>query len=105
MNAIIQAAAVITAIGTIGTGVMVTQNQHTALADEHDLLVPHAELDQHLAEQRVRTIFSYMDQIMQQGPQPWLCRAMNEEFIQLCTDIPDHAMCPDRSEIIESAGC
>ena len=46
-----------------------------------------------------------MDQIRSQGPQPWLCRSLEEELIELCTDLPDHPMCEDRDQIIEEVGC
>ena len=97
MNPIIAAAAVVTAIGTIGGGAMFLDHAHVASGD----------FSKHLSEQRVRTVFSYMDQIKEAGPQDWLCRALDEELIHLCTELPDHAMCRDGAmdDIMDEAGC
>ena len=95
MNVIVTAAAVVTALSGIGSGALYLDHLHASAAD----------FEKHLSEQRVRTIFSYMDQIGQQGPQPWLCRALDEEFIALCTELPNHALCADRKEIMEEVGC
>ncbi len=95
MNSIITAAAVVAAIGSIGSGALYLDHAHASSSD----------FEKHLSEQRVRTIFSYMDQISQHGPQSWLCRALDEEFIALCTELPDHAMCEDRQDIMEEVGC
>ena len=92
-------------VGIIVGATLYIEDAHDALAAEHKDLVPHSEFDGHLAEQRVRTIFGYMDQIRASGPQTWLCDAMAQEFIELCTALPDHAMCNDRGEIIEQMGC
>lgn len=95
MNPIIFAATVATALGTIGGAAVFLDHAHVASED----------FAQHLSEQRVRTVFGYMDQIREQGPQPWLCRAMEEEFLGLCTELPDHAMCDDRHDIMIDVGC
>ena len=95
----------IAAVGFVVGGTLYIEDAHDALADEHDSLVPHSEFDGHLAEQRVRTIFGYMDQIRALGPEQWLCDAMSQELIVLCTDVPEHAMCKDRSSILEQVGC
>ncbi len=97
MNPIIAAAAVVTAIGSIGGGALYLDHAHVASGD----------FKQHLSEQRVQTIFSYMDQIKANGPQEWLCRALREELIYLCTELPQHAMCRDgaRENILDEVGC
>jgi len=97
MNPIITGAAICTAIGSISGGAIYLDHAHVASED----------FKQHLSEQRVQTIFSYMDQIKANGPQPWLCRAMREEFAQLCTELPHHAMCADNADeqILREVGC
>ena len=82
MNPIITAAAVATSLGTIGGGALYLNDAHVAAED----------FERYLAKERVGTIFEYMDQIREQGPQPWLCRALEQELIELCTDLPDHPM-------------
>jgi len=97
MNPIIAGAAVVGAITTIGGGAMYMDHAHVASED----------FKQHLSEQRVRTVFDYMGQIRDNGPQEWLCRALEEELIHLCTELPDHAMCRDdaREKILTEVGC
>ena len=95
MNPIVAAAAVVTSIGTIGGGALYLDNAHVASET----------FERYLAKERVGVIFDYMDQIRVQGPQPWLCRALEAEIIELCTDVSDHPMCDDRDEIIEESGC
>ena len=97
MNPIIAGASVVMAIGTIGGGAMFLDHAHVASID----------FSKHLSEQRVRTIFSYMDQIKVNGAQVWLCRALDEELYALCTELPEHAMCRDgaRDKILKEAGC
>lgn len=95
MNIIVVASSVVTAIGVIGGGALYLDNAHVASED----------FERYLAKERVGVIFEYMDQIERQGPQPWLCQSLQEEFIELCVDLPDHPMCIDRREIIEEVGC
>ena len=95
MNTLTQAAAAIVAIGSIGGGALTLDHMHVAAED----------FDRYLAKERVGTIFEYMDQVRVQGPQPWLCQALEEELIELCVDLPEHPMCMDRDEILEETGC
>lgn len=95
MNPVTAAAAIITSIGTIGGGALYLDHAHVASGD----------FERYLAKERVGVIFDYMDQIRAQEPQPWLCRALEEEIIELCVDLPDHAICLDRDKIIDEVGC
>ena len=97
MNVIAQAALVVSSLGTIGGGALYLNNAHVASED----------FSKHLAEQRVNTIFNYTDQIEANGPQSWLCNALEEELYNLCTALPNHAMCKGDTmdDIIEEAGC
>ena len=97
MNPILAGAAAVAAIGSIGSGALYLDHAHVAASD----------FSKHLSEQRVRTVFSYMDQIKQNGAQEWLCRALEEELYALCTELPQHAMCRDGAmeNILNEAGC
>ncbi len=97
MNPIVAGAAVVMAVSSIGGGAVYLDNAHVAAGD----------FSKHLSEQRVQTIFSYMDQIKANGAQEWLCRALDEELIYLCTELPEHAMCRDgaRERILNEVGC
>jgi hypothetical protein len=97
MNPIVSAAAVVTAIGTIGGAGIYLDHSYVASED----------FGKHLSEQRVRTVFEYMDQIRQAGPEPWLCDALTQELVYLCSELPEHALCRDDAsdELLEKAGC
>ena len=97
MNPILSAALVISAIGTIAGSGVALDHLHVARSD----------FDKHLSEQRVRTVFEYMNQIRVNGPQPWLCDALQQELISLCTELPDHAMCRDGAmdEVLDEVEC
>jgi hypothetical protein len=59
-------------------------------------------------EGKVQTILGYVDQAFRDGSAPWLCRAIEQEFINLCTDSPDHYLCKDpdaKRELKAKAGC
>ena len=85
MNPIIVGAAVVTAIGTIAGSGIALDHMHVSSGD----------FEKHLSEQRVRTIFEYMNQIRDVGPESWLCDALEQELVYLCTELPGHAMCRD----------
>ena len=102
MNVVESAVALTVVAGSLVGGSLYIEGQHKKLDSDH---VHSSDFSQHLSEQRVQTIFSYMDQIAKSGPQDWLCRALHQEFLTLCTELPDHAMCEDRNEIIDEAGC
>ena len=95
--ALTKAAATISAIAVIGGGTLTLDHLHASSSD----------FEKHLSEQRVQTVFSYMAQIDANGPVDWLCRALDEELYQLCSELPEHAMCRDgaREGILEEAGC
>ncbi len=93
-----KAAAYVAATGTIGGG---------ALALDH-LHVPASWAEKHEAEHRVRTIFDLADRAEGADAPDWLCDAIEQEFIALCTENPDHYLCEDpepKQDIMEGAGC
>lgn len=97
MNVLTIAAASVGAIGTIGSATLYLDHAHVSSQD----------FGQHLSEQRVGTVFEYMNQIRDNGPHPWLCDALEQELYNLCTELPEHAMCKDGAmdEILDETGC
>lgn len=95
MNPIVAGAATVAAIGSIGSGALYLDHAHVASED----------FERYLAKERVGTIFEYMDQISKQGSQDWLCRSLEQELIELCTDLPNHVMCKEREQILKETGC
>ena len=98
MNTLTQAATVITAIGVVGGGALTLDHLHAS----------QSWANQHVGEHRVRTIFQYMRQAQRDGPADWICNAIAEEFISLCTEVPDHYVCRDpeaKDDIMSKAGC
>lgn len=98
MNILTQAATVVVAIGGIGGGALTLDHLHAS----------QLWANQHEAEHRVRTIFTYMRQAQRDGPETWLCNALEEEFINLCTEVPEHYLCRDpdaKTDIKAKAGC
>ena len=91
---IIKAAAICTAIGTIGTGAYTLDTRHAPYSI--------------VGEIRVGSIFDLVEIAQRDGPSDWICRAIEEEIIELCSDDPDHYLCRDdeaAESIKEKAGC
>lgn len=98
MNVIVKAAAVVTAIGTIGGGAIGLDMRHAS----------QQSFSEHIASDSVKVILQLVEQAAHDGPALWLCRAIDEEFIALCTSLPDHYLCRDddaKIELKEKAGC
>jgi hypothetical protein len=67
-----------------------------------------SDFDRHLARERVQTIFDLLEQAQENNSPDWVCRAINKEFIDLCSESPDHYLCDDpdaKREILTKAGC
>jgi hypothetical protein len=90
--------ATVAAVGAVGGGALTLDNLH----------VPSSWAESHEADHRVRTIFELADRSFEAGAPDWLCDAIEQEFIMLCTDAPDHYLCEDpeaKKDIMEGAGC
>ena len=74
----------------------------------HELHTPRVEFNEHVASERVRTIFDLAKEAKESGSPDWLCRALDEEILSLCTRQPNHYICTDpdtKREIKAKAGC
>lgn len=92
------AAAVVAAIGSISGGALYLDHLHA----------PREQMEQMQSADRVNTILQLVEQAHHEGADDWLCRAIEAEFIQLCTDRPDHYLCVDpdaRHSLKRKAGC
>lgn len=95
---VIKGSSVVTAIGVIVGGGF-------ALDDRH---AKQDEFDAHVSSNRVRTILDLVEQSKNDGAPGYLCRAIESEFIALCTEQPNHYLCTDpdaKRELVSKAGC
>lgn len=93
-----KAAAYVLATGSIGGGALALDHMH----------VPAGWAKSHEADHRVRTIFELADRSKMSGSPDWLCDAIEQEFIALCSENPEHYLCKDpkaKSDIKRGAGC
>lgn len=91
---LVKAAAMVTAVGTISGGAFVLDSRHA----------PYSVV----GEMRVGSIFDLVEIAQRDGPSDWICRAIDQEFIKLCSDDPDHYLCRDdeaMEDIKDKAGC
>ncbi len=92
------AAKIVTALGVIGGGTAAIEIRY-AHQDQ---------VDQMQAADRVRAIYDLVEIAQRDGPEPWICRAIDEEHLALCTELPGHYLCtdPDAFPALKSrAGC
>lgn len=69
---------------------------------------PRSEVTSLKAEQRVQAILNLKDQAQRDGAETWLCRAIEEQFVLLCNELPDHYLCRDpeaKRDIMQKSGC
>lgn len=95
---VIKGSSVVTAIGVIVGGGFALDARHA----------PREGFNAHVSSDRVRTIFDYVKQSKEDGAPAWLCRAIEQEFIALCTEQPKHYLCTDpdaKRELVSKAGC
>ena len=78
---LVKAAAMVGAIGTISGGAFVLDSRHAPYSVVSDM--------------RVGGIFDLVEIAQRDGPSDWICRAIEEEIIKLCSDEPDHYLCRD----------
>jgi hypothetical protein len=59
------------------------------------------------ADLRVDRIFRLVGEAQANGSPAWLCNALDEEFVALCTEQPEHYLCgvDARREMKAKAGC
>lgn len=93
-----KAAAIVTAMGTVGGGAIYLDTSHAKRSEVVSLE----------AAGKVQTILSLVDQAHKEGAADWLCRSIEAEFIELCTKAPNHYLCTDKDakrELKAKAGC
>lgn len=98
----------VTAVGVIGGGVVTLDTRHelrTEAEKEHTEL--RAQSSSIQADMRVDRIFKMVSEARDTGAPDWLCSAMDEEFVNLCTEMPGHYLCKPESkrELKAKAGC
>lgn len=94
LGLITKAAAVVTAIGTIGGGAVVLDSRHAPMSVMSDIAVG--------------GIFDLVEIAQRDGRSDWICRAIDEELIKLCSKDEDHYLCRDDEavkDLKEKAGC
>jgi hypothetical protein len=88
------AAAAVTAAGTIGGGAVVLDSRHAPMSVMSDI--------------GVMEIFDLVEIAQRDGSEDWICRAIDEAIIALCSEDEDHYLCrdPEAAENIrKKAGC
>jgi hypothetical protein len=92
-----QAAKYVTAIGVILGGGFAAEDRYA----------PATAVSEIQSEMRVDRIFRLIDEAQANGSPDWLCNALDAEFVELCTDEPDHYLCSSdaRDGLYEKAGC
>jgi len=97
--AIIKAASIVIAIGTIGGGALTLDHLHA----------PRETVERMQSQDRVRTIMDLVETAHHEGKADWICRAIEEEFAQLCTETNgQHYFCTDKEAkkaLKAKAGC
>ena len=88
------AAAITTAVGTVGGGALVLDARHAPYSVVSDL--------------GVMEIFDLVEIAQRDGPEDWICRAIEEAIIELCSQDDGHYLCRDpeaADRLLEKAGC
>lgn len=89
-----KAASVITAIGVIGAGSYTLDKRHAPMEVVSDI--------------GVMQIFDLVEIAQRDGSQQWICRAIEQEIIKLCSKQPEHFLCRDPESVHSlkaKAGC
>lgn len=92
-----QIAKYVTAVGVIiGAGFA---------ADER--YAPASTVSELQSQLQVDRIFRLVDEAQANGSPAWLCNALDAEFVELCTNEPEHYLCGTeaRHELKAKAGC
>lgn len=105
LTALNEAKGAIAAVALIGGGAIGMDARHPKYSDLDGV---RAEVMSLKADTRVRDILHLRDQARREGAPEWLCKAIEEQFVLLCNESPDHYLCRDpaaKREIMSSAGC
>ncbi len=88
------AAAVVAAIGTISGSAVVIDNRYAPASI--------------VSEIGVIQIFNLVETAQRDGRSDWICRAIDQEIVKLCSKDKDHYFCTDAealADIKRKAGC
>jgi len=96
-TAIKGAATVVTAIGVIGTGAYTLDERHA----------PRSQVQKMEAGQHVQAIQGWIQAARQEGPSAYVCDAIVQELIELCSEAPNHYLCSEKGQqdTLARAGC
>jgi len=97
--------ATVTKASSVVAAITVIVGGGFAMDDRH---AKQSEFDTHVSSNRVRTILDLVEQSRSDGAPGYLCRAIDSEFIALCTENPKHYLCQDpdaKRELLKKAGC
>jgi len=92
-GAIVKAASVVTALGTIGGGALILDSRHAPMSVMSDLAVGQ--------------VLDLVDRARQEPDSDWLCQATEEELIKLCSRTKGHYLCrvDVQKDLKRKAGC
>jgi hypothetical protein len=88
----------VTAFGVIAAAAISAENRYA----------PASAMGELKAELRVDRIFDLTRESEASGGPDWLCRAIDKEFVTLCSEYPSHYLCIDpdaRKELKARAKC
>jgi len=88
------AAAIVTSVGVVGGGALTLDGRHAPISVVSDI--------------GVMEIFDLVEIAQRDGPEDWICRAIDEAIIELCTEDEDHYLCRDpeaADNLRKKAGC
>lgn len=89
------AAAVVTSLGIVGGGAITLDSRHAPATIVADI--------------GVMEIFDLVELAREDGPNEWICDAIDKKIIEVCSENPDHYLCDsDRvavTDLKKKAGC
>lgn len=88
------AAAIVTAAGTIGGSALIIDSRYAPMSV--------------VSKVSVIELFDLVEIAQRDGSEDWICRAIDEQIIQLCQQDEDHYLCRDpeaADKLREKAGC
>lgn len=88
------AAAIVTSVGVVGGGAITLDARHAPISVMGDI--------------GVMEIFDLVEIAQRDGKAEWICRAIDQAIIELCSDNPDHYLCRDTEaahDLKKKAGC
>jgi len=88
------AAAIVTSVGVVGGGALTLDSRHAPMSVMGDI--------------GVMEIFDLVEIAQRDGKSEWICRAIDQKIIELCSENEDHYLCRDEEAVKDlkaKAGC